>query len=1037
VDRFGERVRDLLEDARGARRSGDLAAFHALTSAVLALDPGNAEAEALRAGAVQRRQMTLLFCDIVGSTAIADVRDPEEMSRILRSYRAVCTDVVRDHGGVIDDHQGDGMLVRFGCPEVREDDARRAVLCGLRIVEAVRERTADSAVPLHVRIAVHTDLVVLDGVGVAGATTNEAARIQNLALPDTVVISDTTEAIVRGWFDVRSRGLAELRGVARPVEVFTVVGDRPAGCADSRTMPTPFAGRRSELARIEAVWKATEVAWREATAGREVASPPGLLVTGPPGVGKTRLLAEAARAMGAPCTECRCSRYHDTTSLYPFRAVLEEAVGIERNDDAARRLTKLRARLHSDHGESRDLPFLAAALQIPPSMLSPPRDVDPSQLRQAALQAAAGMIMSRCSAGPLVLMVDDVQWADQSTLDLLTVLFSSPHACVLILLGAREGFQSPWPTPAVVTMSLDPMHGADLEELASRASGGARLSPAERAELIDRSDGMPLFLEELVRTAAALAENRVLHRSVRYADFAIPAALRDPLLARLTTPGVDLELAQLAATVGREVHRDLLHRITELEPTVLEDKLRTLLGAGLVEPLGSNAVRFRHELIREVAYETQTRAVRRARHGRIADDMAGGPVGDHPVDAGQLAFHLARAERYGEAVEVQIDAARADQAIGAHAEATRRLTEALRLVPHLGAGDARDRTELLARELRSFSSVMAGGYAAPEAAEDHRRCVELCEQAGLLPELVPSLIRSWSFYTFRGDLTEADRVNDRIEATGVGEATGLIARAGHGVTAFFEGRFRDARSTLESFVDYPWGSTEGRPPDEWPLPNDPLAAGCALLVPTLWIAGEPDAATGMGERALHRARSLPFPYGPFSVGFVTCLLALTCQMHGDRTAAGRLGDDLVRLGERHGFTAWRLAGAIQAGITAAHEGDAAALDRLAQDVAAWRTLLASDLWAPYWLTELADAQRCTGRLEAATRSLDEAAAVARATGATFYLAQTLRLHGEVRWDRGDPDGAEDIARAYELAGRQGAAMFTERARAALDRALVH
>jgi hypothetical protein len=754
-------------------------------------------------------------------------------------------------------------------------------------------------------------------------------------------------------------------------------------------------------------------------------------------VGKTRLLAQAARAAGAPCTECRCSRYHDTTSLYPIRTVLEEVVGIERDDDAGRRLTKLRAWLDTDHGERRDLPFLAAALQIPPWMLAPPRDVDPSQLRLAALQAAARMVLSRSARSPSVLIVDDVQWADQSTLDLLTVLFSVRHAGTLVLLGARQGFQHPWPTSAVVTMPVEPMHGSDLEELASGASGGACLSHAERAELIDRSDGMPLFLEELIGTAAALAEDRVLHRSVRYADYAIPAALRDPLLARLTVPGVDLDLAQLAATVGREIDRDLLLRITGLEPAVLEDKLRSLLSAGLVEPLGSNAVRFRHELIREVAYETQVRAVRRARHGRIADHMTGGLVGGPPIDAGQRAFHLARAERYGEAVEVQVHAARADQAIGAHAEATRRLTEALKLVRHLEAGDARDRTELLARELRSFSSVMAGGYAAPEAAEDHRRCVELCEQAGLLPELVPSLIRSWSFYTFRGDLTEADRVNDRIDASGVGEATELIARAGHGVTAFFQGRFRDARATLESFVDHPWGSTEGRPPDGWPLPNDPLAAGCALLVPTLWIAGERDAATGMGERALHRARSLRFPYGPFSVGFVTCLLALTRQMHGDRTVAGRLGDDLVRLGERHGFTAWRLAGAIQAGITAAHEGDAAALDRLAQDVAAWRTLLASDLWAPYWLTELADAQRCAGRLEAASRSLDEAAAVARTTGATFYLAETLRLHGEVRCDRGDPHGAEDIARAYELAGRQGAAMFTERARAALDRALVH
>jgi class 3 adenylate cyclase len=1029
MGRFADRVDDLLADARRARQSGDGAAFRALTSAVLALEPGNPAAVALLAGAAERRQMTLMFCDIVGSTEIADARDPEETSRILRNYRAVCAQVVEQHEGFIDDHQGDGMLVRFGYPDVREDDARRAVLCGLRIVEAVRERIDAPEEPLHVRIAVHTDLVVLDGVGVAGATANEAARIQSLAQPDTVVISDTTEAIVRRWFDVRSGGLSRLRGVSRPVEVFTVVGERPTRTSDDGTTSTPFVGRRWELSTLAEAWETTTRAQQQGLAVR----PRALLVTGPAGVGKTRLLAEAARATGSRYAECRCSRYHEATSLYPFRGLLEEAIGIERNDDAALRLTKLRARLRSESVDVADLPFLAAVLQIPASLLSPPGDVDPSRLREAALQAATTMIISGSATGPVVIVVDDVHWADQSSLDLLTVLLTVPRAGVLILLGAREGFQHPWPASAVLTVPLEPLHGAELEELATRASGGERLSPSQRVDLIERSDGMPLFLEELVRTAAALAEDRVLHRSIRYADYAIPATLRDPLLARLMDPGVDLDLAQSAATIGREVDLDLLRAVAELDATVLDERLRTLIKAGVLEPLGSDAVRFRHELIREVAYETQGRAIRRQRHSRTADYMSAASPENYAVDAGQMALHLGRAERYGEAVEVQIRAALADQAIGAHAEAVRRLTEALTWVKRLPVGDARNRSELVVRDLRSFSAVMAGGYASPEAAEDHRSCVELCDQAGLLPDLLPSLMRSWSYYMFRGELTEADRISDRIAAIDHGEVTGLIAGSGYGSTAFFRGRFIEARSTLEGFLHHPWASTEGRPPPEWPLPNDPLVAVTSLLVPTLWIAGDRAAAVAMGERALQRARSLQFPYGPFSVGFAMCFIALTHRMDGDHVGAGRLGNDLVDLGERHGFTAWQLAGAIQSGFTAAREGDAAALDRLVRDVSLWRTALASDLWTPYWLTELAGAQRRSGHHDAALRSLDEALSVSSATGATFYVAETLRVRGEVRRDRGDPGGISDLRAAHEVAMSQGAELFAHRAKAVLDR----
>src|SRR4051812_10698031 len=337
------RADELLADARRAREAGAWGDLRALVSAVLALDPANAEAEALLAGWADRRQMTLMFCDLVGSTAMADDRDPEEMGAILRRYRVTCTDVLERFGGFVEDHQGDGMLVRFGYPEVHEDDARRAVLAGLEVVAAVgacaEELRATHGVELHVRLAVHTDLVLLDNGAVTGPAPNEASRLQGFAPPDAVVVSDLTEALVRDAFELEPIGVVALRGVSRPMAAFVVRGERAAGDAAGSEAPGPFVGRRAEREQIAALWQAAVADRRDARPDRRTPAR-AVLVTGGPGIGKSRLVREAARAAGARCAECRCSSFHETTSLFPFRRLLERAAGIEDGDEGERRLAK-------------------------------------------------------------------------------------------------------------------------------------------------------------------------------------------------------------------------------------------------------------------------------------------------------------------------------------------------------------------------------------------------------------------------------------------------------------------------------------------------------------------------------------------------------------------------------------------------------------------------------------------------------------------------------------------------------------------------
>jgi tetratricopeptide (TPR) repeat protein len=948
------------------------------------------------------------------------------MSALLREYRRLCTSVIGRYGGFIEDRQGDGLLVRFGYPWVHEDDARRAVLTGLEIVRAMTGHPS----ALQVRIAVHTGLVVLDGGEVVGATPNEAARLQGLAPPNTVVISDATHALVRGYFDVRAKGAATLRGVSRPIGVFVVVQERTTERLELGTGLTPFTGRRRELDLVRESWQRA----RRGHEGPAGGTPAALLVTGPAGIGKSRLARESSRRLAARCLTCGCSSYHATTSLQPFMGPLATLCGVAPTDGPRERLAKLRARLRDTvaGGVDGDLPVLTAALSIPAGETSPPPDVDATKMRALALQSAAELLRSAAADEPLILLVEDLHWADESSLDLITTLLAAPCAGMLVVMTARPDFVAPWPEEVVRPLVLEPLAPADLERMTAHIAEGGQLGDELQRELISRSDGIPLFLEELVRSRSTLRAEPGGGAPAE-ASGLVPAALRDPLLARLVVPGVDLALAQIAATIGAEADRELLQRASALSDKSFQSKLANLVAAGLVSLSDAGAVRFRHDLLRDAAYETQRHSTRRSRHSQIADLLRDGGPAAAP-DA-ELAFHPERGERYPEAIEALFAAARTDQELGAHKEAMARLTRVLVLVEHLPTGAPRLLHELGARQLRSFSATMTGGYSAPETAQDHARCVELCEHLGLSPELLPSLILSWSYYTFRGDMAESARVcatiTRLVDESRLPSETVALARSLEGVDCFFRGAFADAEELLRSFLGGPWAVEA--PPASWPLPHDPRAATAAHLLVTLSMRGDHDAGLALGARAVGRAAQLRFPFAPFSVAYLKSQLAVVRMLGGQFEHAAQLGDETSRLGDRHGFVLWSICGAMQRLAAQVRLGDVSALDPLADTIAGFRELLSAELWAPYWLTELASAQRSAGRREEARASIDEALRVADATGAHFFTAETLRLRGALRCECGDPEGMSDLRAAVEKARVQHAAALERRADCELRR----
>jgi class 3 adenylate cyclase/tetratricopeptide (TPR) repeat protein len=1037
--RIENRVSDLLADAREARDAGDWKTARSLLDAVGALDPGNAEAAAMMAGAATRRQMTLLFCDIVGSTELADQRDPEEVTAVIERYRTACTEVVDELDGYIDDHRGDGMLVLFGYPQVDEDDARRGVLCGLRMIERVRQIRwpGPDGAPLQVRISVHTDLVVVAD-GITGSTANEAARIQQLADPDTVVISDTTQDLVWPWFETESLGTQPLRGVSRTVEVFAVRAVLPTPRGRTwRDRTSPFVNRTAEFSAME--WLAPkQIEVVEATAPEseiDLVGARAVCVIGPGGMGKTRLTLETARRLGLKPIACSCSRMQRNVSLHPFRGLLEGACGMDADDPAETRLEKLRAALSSlpgatEAGASGDLPFLAAVFDIPLEKLSAPSEVQPDRLRREALLAAAQLVHAHAAAEPTLIFVDDVQWADQSSLDLLAVLLTMP--ALKITIAARDGFEPPWAETVVRRIVLDPLDEDATAELVRQTPSAARLSPERSRELMQRSDGVPLFLEELLLTAQESDTGRIPHRSLQFSAYQIPPALRDPLLARLSRPEVDLELAQLAAVIGREVDRDLLHRAVGVDGAEFERRLRTLLDAGLMELAGAQ-LRFRHELIREVAYETQRRTVLKERHGIVADLLASGDGAGQRASTVAAAFHLEQAGRVPHAVAAHIQIAQADQALGAHEEAAERLTKVLELLETTPAGLERDRGELAVRELRSFSAVTARGYAAAEASQDYPRCLQLVEESVRDAEVLPYLIRLWTYYTSRGDFTQAEAINDAVIRRT--EAAGVFfpgAALGRGVVDFFQGDFTDAVAQLTDGLENGW-TADVQPPPEWTLPNDPRAAGFAHLVPSLVVVGDRAAAEQAAVDGLERANSLPYPIGPFSAQYVDCLLAVARSIDGDVVGAAEVGQRLVAVGERHGFAIWSLTGQMQCLYSAVQLGDTSCLPGLVQAVEVWHQVVAIDSWTPYWFANVGFAHLLTGDAATAVGYFDRALEIASTTGAGFYTAETLRGRGEARRVLGDSAaGAADLIEAIAVAERQGAVLFATRARASLD-----
>ena len=1037
--RYEARVKDLIGDAEECASRADWDAVRDLARAALSLAPTSKEAQRLLDDAEasdpapgERRQLTVMFCDVIGSTVLSQQRDPEIVREVLRQYQMVCDGVVRQHGGVIARYIGDGVLAYFGHPVAHEDDPHRGVRAGLDILTALEPVTAELRaryeLDLSIRAAVHTGLVVRAEMGspstpdrdaIVGDTPNLAARLQDHARPGTLLVSRATYELVRGWFLMAPRGHLDLKGYDDPVPAYEVLEEVPsASRIEVQANLSPFIGRAEEVEALAAAWGAV-------TAGESATQ----VIRGEAGIGKSRLadvLRRRVEATDAATLITHCSSYRSSTALYPVRRLIERAAGIEPGQAGDQALARLWSTL-DDVDLTEALPWFADLLGLAAESWAPASELDGAQLREELLQSLSAWLETLTRRAPLLLIVDDVQWADPSTIDLISRISDAGIPRLLLLATARDEFVVPWVHAEVV--DLDRLSTDELRELAGRLPEGRRLDPEHLAEVAERSDGIPLFLEELLRSSAVANRDQPTG--------AIPPALRDLLLARFAVPGADLRLAQVIATIGVGASRTIIESCLDVSRPELDRQLAALRDAGvlIVDPDDQDRYRFRHHLLADLAYDTQLHEVRRKVHGRVAEVLVEEPMSDQAV----VAHHLERAERFAEAVGALTRAAEDAQALGGLDEAGELLDRAIALLDHV-PDDGRADLEFTARLLRGMNVTARLGHGAPAAVADFGAAAALVpslgsqgfldddEEAGW--EQLWSVYGLWASFLIQGQLDECDALTeDTLSRVRPGGSMHETFAPSTGFISFFRGDFAAARRDLATYADAIGPLVL---PASLPIPNHPLPIALCHQSYAEAVAGDLTLARTTSDRAMAFAEDLPFPRGPFSQCYVLAVRAATEFLAAD--VAGALQHSAMQsdVAKRHGYTMWVLISELQGAMLDDAMGVEGAAARAMEIMDELRSMGAV-VWAPMWYAGLGQVKLLRGEVDAAAEQLDTAERLAHTTGSHFWSAETTRLQGQVELHR-DPRstvGLDLCREAAQLAERQGARVFELRARMAL------
>jgi len=872
-----------------------------------------ATAPALREDA-ERRHLTVMICDLVGSTALSARLDPEDMRAVIDAYHAACARITRTYDGFLAEFRGDGILAYFGYPLAHEDDAERTVRAGLDIIVAVARLETRAAEPLAVRIGAATGLVVVGDLShegalrehaVVGDTPNLAARLQALAEPGTIVIGGSTRRLLGDLFHLRDLGRHVVKGIAEPVAAWAVEGvsDSESRFEAVRTAGlTDLIGREDEL---DFLLERQRLAWKGE--GQIV------LISGEPGIGKSRLVAALAeRIAGEPHTRLRyqCSPYDTNSALRPFIAQLERAAGFKADDTPEQRLDKLEAILAVDASRVQAVaPLFAALLSIPFGERYPPLALSPTQHRRRTLAALLDQFEGLARRQPILLSFEDAQWADATSLELLDLMVERVRQLpVLALFTFRPEFEPPWAgLPNVGTLTLGRLDRDDVENMVARVTGG-RVLPAEvMKQIVAKTDGNPLFVEELTKTvleAGILVENGEGYRlDGPLPPLAIPETLQDSLMARLDRLAPVREIAQIGAAIGREFSYPLVRAVVGRDETALKHGLTQLEQAGLVFRRGEppDAVyNFKHALVRDAAYESLLKSRRQQLHGQIARALEQSFADIVASQPEIVAHHFTAAGLVEPAIDYWLKAGNLALSRSANAEAVKHLRQGIELTRSLAPSPERVRKELDFYLALGPAMAATEGDAAPETLRVFSHARELLGDGGTLTEQMTVLWGAYLAHSMRAEHTAArDVAHQCLALAAHHEHPGMSALANRfmGQTLHFMGAFVEARVHLERTLDLCAANQETISAYRR-FGTDDRVNALSFLAPTLLLLGYPEqSATAVGQ-ALSRAQAMGLAYSTaLALSHVAFLGTIGC----DPQRAAAHADEAIALSVEHGL----------------------------------------------------------------------------------------------------------------------------------------
>jgi class 3 adenylate cyclase/predicted ATPase len=998
----------------------------------------------------ERRQLTVMFCDLVGSTALSGGLDPEELREVVRAYQRASAEVIERYEGHIAQYLGDGLLVYFGFPKAHEDDPLRAVHAGLGIIEKMRglnERLEpEKGILLAVRIGIHTGPVVVGEMGDArrqenlamGETPNVAARFQGLADPDAVVISASTHRLVQGFFEFRDMGEHSLKGVFEPMTAYHVTGvieglsrlhaGRSAGL-------TPLVGRETEAALLRE-------GWEQLNGGGHVG-----LLSGEAGIGKSRLvefLKVQAAENTAEIVECSCSPYHQNSALHPMIELLQRRLGFDKGDSPEQKLSKLEAFVNErgiDPAET--VPPLASLVSVPLGAGYAGPGLSPQELKQKTFDALLAWLVSLSAERPVLFVMEDMHWVDPSMLELLGLLVEERESSpIYSLFTFRPTFEPPWESSERVTrLTLGHLDREQVFSLVQQVARGKQL-PAEVVErLAAQTDGVPLYVEELTKM---LLESDLLEEGEdRYRltgplpDLEIPETLQDSLMARLDRLDGAKEVAQMGAAIGRSFSFELIEALSPLSGETMERELGRLVDAELLyqERNPSQAVyTFKHALIQEAAYQSLLRSTRQQYHHRIAEILENHFPDTAETEPEILARHYSEAGDVQQATDYWEKAGRRAAERSANVETVSHFKKAIEQLELQEATPARDKRELGIQISLGPALMSTLGIASPEVEKTYFRARELCRDVGDPSEHFISFWGIWLSYQQRGDLKTAGEMTAEVlalaEDGGDPEFRLQSYHAGW-TTEYCTADFASCWDHIEKGVAI-YDVEKHRAHHLLYGGHDPGVCGLNTGALTLWFLGYPDRAMKMSHEAIAMAEELE---QPFSLVLAHYFLAQLHQFRQEPELARERAELMMDICNQFGIQHFDSAKDVLVGWADSAQGRRdVGIPAMQAGLDLWRASGAK-LRGPDYIAVLAEAYGRNGDRAEGLRLVEEAIGFIAETGECRWEAEVFRLKGELLSELKDThSAAEDCFRAaIDAARRQSAKSLELRAVMSLGR----